>query len=305
MHYLRVILFVSLSAISATTVAASDDSYKTQEEFAKRYVIAMKEGKAESLTHLFSERIKIMPEYDKTFIGLESARGYFASIFKRYRVTNYFRNTMEVTNFGERRLVIGSFKLTIRNLKNDRGTAVTGTYFDIWDTSTNDHRLLTLAWNFDEKVDGIENAFRANHPAGIHYAFTPTVPTGDKVSAEVMAARTYGAKLMLRRQPSLLVNAYHPDAWYSPHDQPIVKGKSAIKEFNIEYAKNWPSFDYVDTNPHELYENGNFVLEHMSYNLRWRTPEDYSGISIGKGIRLWKRDSTGVLKSFRQIAMHD
>ena len=42
----------------------------------------------------------------------------------------------------------------------------------------------------------------------------------------------------------------------------------------------------------------------ISYNLRWDSL-DNSGVSIGKGIRIMKRNEDGSLRTYRVISMHD
>jgi hypothetical protein len=298
-NLIPVFMFCLISALSQANTSTS------QKEFAKRYIEGMVTNNSALFVDQFSESIKIMPEYDKSYLGLENATSYFASIFERYEVRALERSTVDVINIGERSIEIGNFDMRFSQKGDDQIVVVPGTYFEVWDTSSKKNpKLLTMAWNYNEHADGIENRYRAHAEGGIHYAFLPTAPIDSPISFEVASQHDFVTTLMLRKQPETLAVRFAKDGWYAAHNMPIQKSKKAMTEHLIEYAKNWPAFDFVDVNAHEIYAHEDYTLEHISYNLRWRTKE-HTGIAIGKGIRIAKINSQGVLQVYRSIAMHD
>ncbi len=293
----------SLVLLSIPTLFSSNHKASIR-EFSTSYSAGLIKGQLDEFSEFFSPDVKIMPEYDKAFLGQENAKSYYTSIFERFEILDYRRETLELTSFGERALEIGTFDITVRERETSAEVSVPGIYFDVWETASGTSKLLTLAWNFDERIEGLKSGMGSHSGRCVHFVFQPTLPVNDALSAEIAAGQSLGVTLMMRKQPEALSLQYAKDAWYSPHDSPIQTGNQEIKSFLIEYAKNWPAFDYIDVNTHAVYSFGEYVLQHTSYNLRWRTSEQ-SGISTGKGIRLSKRNAKGRLEAYRSIAMHD
>jgi ketosteroid isomerase-like protein len=294
----RLLLVLIFSFLSSLCLAESSIS----RQFTKEFIKGMESGNSAPFVSFLSGDVKVLPEYDMSYIGTASAEQYFASIFALYDIQELKRSGIETIELGDKRLEIGSFALRYEHKASDKAYAETGNYFEIWDTRNN--KLLTMSWNYDSAGESQWDRFRAQASRGIRYAFLPLAPIDDPVSFEVASQYQLVTTLMHRRQPETMAVRFAEDAWFAHHDRPLKKGKQQLTEQLIEYAKNWNSFDYIDVHPHDIYVHDEYVLEHMSYNLRWRAGH-HSGIVTGKGIRLSKRNAEGVLQVYRSIAMHD
>ncbi|MEL6361430.1 MAG: hypothetical protein AAFR21_10110 [Pseudomonadota bacterium] len=181
----------------------------------------------------------------------------------------------------------------------------TGTYFDVWQRqSSGPPVLISQAWNYDKAFDGIRELAHFKLPNSVPAHTLPGVPISDPKTYEIRALREMGTQAMLTNQPAILPFIYSEDGMYAPHDAPALKGREEIAAFLKDYTANWPPFDYVDVSTDRLDFSDAGVVEHMSYNLRW-IGEGQTGVSIGKGIRIWTRNKDGMLQSYRQIAMHE
>lgn len=291
-------LVLALSLLSSLCWAESSISKR----FSKEFINGMEAGNSSPFAHFLSSEVKILPEYDMSYIGISSAEQYFASIFDIYDIQSLKRESIETIELGDKRLEIGSFALRYERKASDKAYEETGNYFEIWDARSD--KLLTMSWNYDSAGDDKYDRFRAQANSGIRYIFQPLAPINDPISFEVASQYQLVSTLMHRRQPETMAIRFADDAWFAHHDMPLKKGKQALTEQLIEYAKNWNTFDYLDVHPHEIHVHGDYVLEHMSYNLRWRAGQ-HSGVVTGKGIRLSKRNADGILQVYRSIAMHD
>lgn len=302
----RLFLIFILSVITPMCLAEALPAKQSfsKQSFSNNYIDGMVRGDAAHFSSAFADNIKIMPEYDKTYIGGQNAARYFAAIFKQYDIHALERSTVEVLTIGKRSVEIGTFQLRFTPKGKKQTISLPGTYLETWDTSSAEAKLVTMAWNYDSHQDGMHNIFRAETPAGVHYAFEPTAPIDSPISYEVAANHNFVTTLMLRKHPEILAIRFADDGWFAPHGLPLQKGKAAMTKHLIDYAKNWPAFDYVDVNAHEIYAHGDYTIEHISYNLRWRKL-DASGIAIGKSIRIAKRNAEGILQMYRSIPMHD
>lgn len=303
MNIIKALLFVTLFYASLA-FSGSKITSQQHKEFSDLYTQGMIGANSSQFIDSFSDEVMILPEYDKAYLGLNNAKEYFNSIFKSYEIAHHKRKLIEIIPLGDRSVAIGTFEISFSEKNSNNSVSLPGTFFEVWDTSAKTPKLLTLAWNYDKHIEGIENSFRGKTRLGVHYFMQPVAPIKDFISLEVAAMHSFTSTLMLRKQPEALALKYAEDAWYAPHNKEMVMGSSAIKDFLVDYSSNWPAFDYIDVNSHTIYSHNEFVLEHISYNLRWRT-SDNSGIGKGKGIRISKRNKKGQLEVYRSIAMHD
>ena len=310
MNYLIMNCIAIFGLMLSTNFTIASEQASSQQAFNERFTEGMLTGDSSVFLGSFSQEVKVMPEYDKSFLGKNNAKIYYDALFDQIQISRYERSQMEVLDIGQRRIEIGTFQMTIEHGTKGKSAAegpvsIPGTYFEVWDTSSkNDHKLLSQAWNYDEKVERENTLLRTSIAGGVRYAHEPIVPIKTAISYELAAKRALSVRLMQQRNTDAMAFGMADDAMYSTHETPPLIGKQAIKDYWRIYAEGWPSFDYLDTNNHQLYVHKDYVLTHNSYNMRWST-RDYSGISTGKGIALFKRNANGILQGYRTIAMHD
>ena len=289
-------------AISGAAMAETDLSLlRTQIDTA----IAQEDVAA--LKSAFDPDIQIMPEFQKTMVGPDVATRYYKTLFDGIDVAQFEKTLTETIPIDNLRADIGAFRLAYKpaNSPSSDPAEISGSYFDIWqEDASGNYTLLTQGWNFDEAYPDIRNSKLFDALPGVHMAFTPSAPVGSGVSFDLAAVNQFNDAAMLRHQPDILYHVYAEDAVMMPHDSPPVEGREAIRVFLEDYTSHWPSFDYIKSTAHRIEGTSPFVLSYQSYNLRWDSL-DNSGISIGKGIRILKRDDTGSLRTYRIISMHD
>ncbi len=288
----------------ATQCTTAGESRAAYEKFSNNFSRGLEDGNSALFLKTLSKDIKVLPEYDKSFLGLPKADKYFKSLADNFDIQRYRRRVLDVTRVGQRAVAIGTFELSIKQRKDTDYTSLQGTWLDVWDHSSASPIVITLAWNYDKHVPGIETFFRSHSTGGVHFAFQPTAALDGVASRELATFRLLNKALMQLRDPHSLAMQYASDAWNAPHNLPLVVGRKAIEDFFANYVAEWPTFEYLDTNSHDIYVYEKYVLAHNSYNLRWRSG-DHSGIAMGKGVSLYRWNEDGALQKIRSISMHD
>ena len=286
------------SAIAAEPLTELRDGWRGTE------ATAMIAEDTTALASPYSDDVWIMPEYQQTAVGPDKARAYYDAYFQRFDIVGFEKIPGEVFEIADVTVEIGTF--SIRQFLRDDGSAHdwTGTYFDVWQGDAADAALLSRSWNYDKAYEGARELAHFDDIGGIPAPNLPGVAVTDPLDYEIAALKTYGEWLMTSQQPGLLNLVYAEDGMYSPHDTPMVWGREAIRAHLAEYTANWPPFTFVDVETHRLIVGEFGILDYGSYNLRW-IGEDETGVSMGKGLRIWKRSDEGQLQYFRQISMHD
>jgi hypothetical protein len=65
-----------------------------------------------------------------------------------------------------------------------------------------------------------------------------------------------------------------------------------------------PIFEKLDVRNDRIDDLGNYVIEYASHIAIIRSG-DFSGVSTGKDLAIWRREPNGALKIFRHITMYD
>jgi len=88
--------------------------------------------------------------------------------------------------------------------------------------------------------------------------------------------------------------------WHSD----FIKPNPEIDAFLKEPVNQLPVFEQRASRNDQIDELGPFVIEYTSHIALVKNG-DWSGVSTGKDIRIWRREPGGSLKIFRQMAMYD
>ena len=300
---------VTLAALFALALPASmafaNSAAQTVDDARAAMISAIKAEDADAIDAFISAETTLLPEYQKALIGGDNTRAYYDAFAARFEVERLKKKSREVIKVGTKHVDIGTFELSLRHEQTDAAHKLKGSYFDVWDLSDkNAPKLATQAWNYDESYENVRALTEFKSLNGTHYAFTPHAPLVDDISFDLALLTDFNDSAMMRREHGVLYHAYAKDAIMAPHDTPYVEGKEAIEEFLKGYSAGWPLFDYVSSQSHFIEGGENYALEQFSYNLRWNAAP-HSGIAIGKGVRILKRDDHGSWRIFRVISMHD
>jgi len=87
---------------------------------------------------------------------------------------------------------------------------------------------------------------------------------------------------------------YSDDGILFSKGNPLNEGRKAIDEY----------LEKLDIRNDRIDNLGGYVIEYASHIANWRSGE-YSGIGLGKDLRIWRREKNGFLKIFRHIGMYD
>ena len=258
-----------------------------------------------AISAAFGPDVWIMPEYQKTMIGPEHAALYYKTLFDGIDITHFDKALTETIPVDALKIDIGAFTLHYTAADATEAKEISGHYVDVWqESASGDYTLLAQAWNFDSVYPEVRETNMFDTLPGVHLAFTPSVPIDTGVAFDHLAVDLDNDAAMIRQQPDLLHYVYAEDAVMYPHDSEPEVGREAIKDFLEGYTSGWPSFDFIKAASHRIEGTSPYVLSLISYNLRWDSL-DNSGVSIGKGIRIMKRNKDGSLRTYRIISMHD
>lgn len=163
--------------------------------------------------------------------------------------------------------------------------------------------LITSAWNYDHAVD-FSDLLRFPEVPAVHVAFQPRAAVTSQAGIDVAALGLLIERTVSLHDPRLFSLLYAEDAVLLHNYQPVLVGREAIVAFNAEHFKKLPVFEKLDIRNDRVDDLGGYVVEYGSHVASWRNG-DWSGVSPGKNIRIWRRQADGALRIFRSIGMYD
>jgi len=104
--------------------------------------------------------------------------------------------------------------------------------------------------------------------------------------------------------PKIWAQFYADDGILFPNHRPFLDGRKAIDTHFEMHVKEIPVFEKLDIRNDRIDNLGEYVIEYASHIAVWRGG-DYSGVGLGKDLRIWRREKDGSLKIFRHIGMYD
>jgi hypothetical protein len=95
------------------------------------------------------------------------------------------------------------------------------------------------------------------------------------------------------------------DARFMPFADSTKTGIEQLKPYLIAYStRGNVTIDSIACYTYHHEDFNDFILEYAMFKVKWRVP-DVSGMTEGKGIRIWKRQKDKSLKLYREIGTHD
>lgn len=262
------------------------------------------EGRPELSSPYYAEQIRLMPEFQRTVLGKTNSMAYDRAFAARFSVHEFRRDKMEVLDLGSRLVESGTFHLKMTLKNNGQTRQLTGKYLDVWEKSESGALLLvTAAWNHDRAIEFSDELRFPALPA-VQMALQARVPVRDRISLELTAFNRLLETSIIQHDGGVWSQFYADDAVLFANYSPMHVGKKAVDVYIGEHVKQLPIFEKLDIRTDRIENLGRYVIEYASHVANWRNG-DSSGVSTGKNIRLWRRDSDGALRIIRQIGMYD
>jgi ketosteroid isomerase-like protein len=241
-----------------------------------------------------------MPEYHLTLFGEKEIAGYIRGWMDSIRVESYTRHTHDVTKAGDYLVETGTFshKFFFRKKNVD----YEGKYLGVWQIKSDGHLQLI------SEITGATNNFeRSDLPLSTLRIPDTMILPKPPVNATTIAIKLLDdqvAALVMQRRGKDFAQYYTDDAIYMPYYMPMLIGKAAIDAYYKEHEDPNTGIDDVHIGATRIIDAGDYVLQDAYYKVDWRAGTNH-GTVTGKNISVWKRDHTGQLLLFRQMAVHD
>jgi ketosteroid isomerase-like protein len=261
-------------------------------------------GGADGMLPPLADSIQLMPGYQKTVVGKADVATYHQAFLKRFTVSAYDREPIEVADLGTRVMEIGRFTMTVAMKGSAESHTLRGKYLDLWEKSpTGKLELNTAAWNYDENPKIAEQLRFAEVPS-VHLALQGRVPVTAGINFELAALQKLEESVIAQHDGKTWALFYADDGILLANQGTVVSGRKALDEYTEKHVKVLPLFEKLDLRTHRIDDLGEYVIEYCSGVVTWKVNE-YSGVNLGKGILIWRRANGGALRKWRAISMYD
>lgn len=296
-------------AAERSELAVSRETRATLDAFRDAQVRGYLAGDPQAMLVHLGDAVRVMPGYQKTVLGKADATTYHQAFLKRFTVSAYERQPIEVVDLGPRVIEMGRFTMTLAEKDPAaKGSAeahtLAGKYMDLWEkTSAGKLALHTAGWNYDQ-LPKIADQLRFAEVPSVHMALAARVPVTAGISLELAASNKLQESVILQHDGKTWALFYADDAILLANHGGVVSGRKALDEYSVAHAKALPVFEKLDVRTDKIDESGKYVVEYGTGVAIWKV-DDYSGVSLGKNIRIWRRADDGALQIWRAISMYD
>jgi ketosteroid isomerase-like protein len=295
---------VAIPAAAPGDTAVSREQRAALDAYRTATVRAYLDGKPDGILRHLSETVRLLPAYQKTVLGKADAASYYLAFLKRFVISAYERQPIEVADIGQRVIEIGRFTMTIAVRGSSDTHTLAGKYMDLWEKSASGQLALnTAAWNHDE-YPKIADQLRFAEVPSVHMALQARLPVAAGVGLELAANQKLQESTIIQHDGKTWALFYADDAILLANHGGVVSGRKALDEYTVEHANAFPVFEKLDLRTHRIDDLHEYVIEYASGVANWRVGES-SGVSLGKNILIWRRESGGALKIWRSISMYD
>lgn len=306
---LQSIMTTVLIVINITSQAQRNtkpDSITTNylKQFRQDFVKAIISAKPEIINAYCGEDIRLMTETQKTMMGKSNALRYYKSFLQRFSVTQYIRQEFEILNIGTRVIESGEFKEKLTLKSTGKEYELNGKYLNIWEQKPDGTLLLiTETWNYSHQVEFADQLFFPEIPT-VNVAMQPHLPVKDNITFELAALNTFQEKVVTEHDAKRWSLFYADDYILFRIGHPLYRGRKQIDSFLEAHVKELPVFEKLDIRNDRVDNLGEYVIEWASHIAIVRNG-DWSGVTTGKDIRIWRREKDGALKIIRGIGTYD
>ncbi|WP_299438412.1 nuclear transport factor 2 family protein [uncultured Aquimarina sp.] len=310
MRYIRNIffctflLFVNFPNVIAKTVPINEESIN---DYMNKFIIDCTKGmltaNPEIIVSYYSEDIRLMPAFQKTLLGKENASIYHKAFFERFNILKYKRENLEILDLGSQFSVLGTFTMKIQLKSTKQIKELKGKYMDIWEKEEGKFSLISEIWNYNHHTDFTEH-LKFNNVPGTVLAYQEHLPINNDIRFELAALNRFMEEFISQGDHKLWSQLYTNDVISMFSYKPMYLDKESLDTFLKYHVAELPIFEKLDIRNNHIDDLGTYIVNYASHIANWRN-DDYSGISTGKGIKIWRRQSNGSLKIVRQIATYD
>ncbi|MDB4292981.1 hypothetical protein N9954_06185 [Maribacter sp.] len=239
----------------------------------------------------------LMAEYQPTIEGRETIALYYNEIFKRQQIKSYTKEITEIINLDSTFIEIGIFKKVFLEADTDTEQVQNGKYWNTWALAKNDSlKLKGEAFGFFHPIEN-PNSLLVDLPENGRQA-------ANNVPLELRAYRALGEKGVQERDGILRAEMYSHDGKFMPFADTTKTGMSELQPYLIAYNSGNVKIDSIHTYTHRYENHQDYILEYSKFYVSWQVP-NFSGVTTGKGVRIWKREEDNTLRIFRQLGSHN
>ena len=248
----------------------------------------------------YTDRAISMPEYQTTLAGRNEIENYYREIFNKQLIKTMRREPQEFIHLDNTIVTIGTFQRQYKTLTKDSIITLNGKYWQVWLRESGTYRIKGEAFGYFHPVD---------NPESLIISRNQQQPDESEIQIEVpFELKAYNAlmeKGVRQRNATLRVNFFTEDAIFYPFADSAVVGMDQLKPYLTAYSnRGTVTIDSVSCYTFNFEKLGDYTLEYAMFKVKWSLT-DRTGKTEGKGIRIWKRQTDGSLKLFREIATHN
>lgn len=274
------------------------------DQFRADYARAVLGGTPDPMLGYYAADVRLMPEFQRTVMGRESAAAYHRAFAERFAVDAYHRAAAETLDLGARVVEHGEFTVRLTERATGQAHALQGKYQDIWARRPDGGlSVVTQAWNYDHAA-AVEQRLRFPAVRGVDIALQPHVPINSAISFELAALNRLAEVTITQHDARIWRQFYTGDAALRYSRQPVHAGRAAIDSFLVAHVRGLPVFEKLDIRTDRIDDVGRYVIEYASHIAIVRFGEG-SAVVTGKNTVIWRREPGGALKIFRGMAMYD
>lgn len=302
---LVVLIFTNITyTFPQSTVKADEKTITYLKKFRSDYIKGVMDKKPEVIHAYYAENIRLMTEFQKTVMGKANVLLYHKTFQARFDVTSYARTEIEIFDLGSMVVEHGLFEMKMKSKNTGKEHEAKGKYQNIWEKAGNDKLvLITEGWNYNHQPE-IEQQLRFDDIPAVDVAIQAHVPVNSHVSFELAALNRLMEATISQHDGKLWSQFYSDNAILFAQRHSLYDGRKAIDDYIEMHVKELPVFEKLDIRNDRIDVLGEYVIEYASHIATWRSGE-YSGVGLGKDLRIWRREKNGSLKIFRHIGMYD
>ncbi|MBW1297747.1 DUF4440 domain-containing protein [Aquimarina litoralis] len=310
MRLIKMILFyvflasINFQDITAKTLSIKNISIETKlTQFINDYNKGMQTANAEIIVQHYDKEMYLMPAFQKTLLGKDNALIYHKAFFDRFEIIAYERKNFETLDLGPQLCVLGEFKMKVRLKEGTKVEELNGKYMNIWKKEKGDVSLISEIWNYNHHTD-LTDQLKFDTIPGTVLAYQGHLPINNNIRFEIASINHFTEEFIAHRDHMLWMQLYAEDAIALFSYKPVFKDRNMLDQFIKDHVAELPIFEKLDIRNNYINDLGEYVVNYASHIANWRNNE-YSGISTGKGIKIWRRAANGTLKIVRQISTYD
>ena len=311
-NHMKIILYHAL--VFATTMVMCES--KAQPVANGKYISFLKKFRGDhiesilkknpmALESYYADSFRLMPPFQKTITEKKAATAYHQAFANRFIIHEFSKHEIEILDLNKQVMEIGTMVLRITSKSTGKEHQLRGKYMNLWDKREDgDPFLITEIWNFDEFYGDIHDQLKFEDIPSSHQAMLPNVPITNSIRFELAAYNRLLDATVTQHDASTWALYYSNDAILLSSYFPMLKGKNAINGYIQSHVRELPVFEELDIRNDRVDDLGLFIVEYASHIASWKNGGS-SGVSLGKNIRIWRREADHSLKMIRAIGNYD